>query len=229
MTMIKLTWTALLMAVLLCINGNGLLGQKKDFQSWYEAGVKMGPVRGVDLSAEIEQRFKSNSTQYDRTLLTLAASYGLNRYMDVSGGVRMLMVADRELHLEPRYRVHADASGGYTLGDVDLTLRVRFQYGFEEFIYFNDFHSSPFVNRNRLKADYHIFGTRFGLFASLESWGLFASNDGRFFKRMRYSAGTSYAINFRSELSLRYLLEDEFNQANPLQSHILVLGFAYSL
>jgi hypothetical protein len=229
MMMIKITRTTLLVTMLLCINGNGLLGQRKDFQSWYEAGVKMGPVRGVDLSAEIQQRFKNNSTQYDRTLLTLAARYGLNRYFDVSGGVRMLMVADPELHLEPRYRVHADASGGYALGDVDLSLRVRFQYGFEEFIYFNDFRSSTFVNRNKLEADYHIFGTRFGVFASLESWGLFASNNGRFFKRMRYSAGTTFTLNFRSELNLRYILEDEFNHANPLQSHILVLGFAYSL
>ena len=47
--------------------------------------------------------------------------------------------------------------------------------------------------------------------------------------KMRYSAGAGYALNFRSELSIRYILEGEINVANPLQSHILVFGFSHSL
>ncbi|MCK4750602.1 MAG: hypothetical protein KAT15_26270, partial [Bacteroidales bacterium] len=98
-----------------------------------------------------------------------------------------------------------------------------------DFFYFSDFTSNGLSNRIRLKAAHHIFGTKFGVYATVESWGAFISNDGRFYKKIRYSAGTTYALNFRSEFSLRYILEDEFNQVNPLQSYILVFGFAYHL
>jgi hypothetical protein len=46
---------------------------------------------------------------------------------------------------------------------------------------------------------------------------------------MRYSGGVEYALNFSSSLTLRYILEDEFNVKDPLQSHILLAGFAYTL
>jgi hypothetical protein len=229
MTMIRSGGAALLMLLFLLPAGDGLYGQRRDFQSWFEVEVEKDLKNGIDLSAEIEQRFESNSTRYDRSLLTLAAGYDLGDYLKASGGARMLMVADREMNLHPRYRVHADATGSLKLLDADLSLRVRFQYGFEEFIYFTDFIDNNLMNRVRLKGAYHIFGTRIGLFASAESWGMFQSRDGRFFKRMRYSAGGSYTVSFRSEFSLRYILEDEFNQVNPLQSHILVVGYACSL
>jgi hypothetical protein len=219
----------LLMAFLLATATGSLSGQRKDFQTWYEAEVDKGLKNGIDLSAEFEQRLKNNSTRYDRTLVTLAAEYDLKDYLSTAGGLRMLLVSDNESGVHPRYRIHADARGSYSLYDVALSLRVRFQYGFEEMIYSNDIGDNSFMNRYRLKAAYHFFGTRIGVFTSLESWGLFGSNNGRFFKKMRYVAGASYELNFRSEFSLRYILEDEFNQVNPLTSYILVFGYSHSL
>jgi len=48
-----------------------LLGQQKDFQSWWELEVNKGLKSGFSLSGELEQRFRNNSLQYDRTLVTL--------------------------------------------------------------------------------------------------------------------------------------------------------------
>ena len=219
----------LLLALLLATATGSLSGQRKDFQTWYEAEVDKGLKNGIDLSAEFEQRFKSNSTRYDRTLVTLVAEYDLKNYLSTAGGLRFLLASDNESRVRPRYRIHTDATGSYSLYDVALSLRVRFQYGFEEMIYSNDISDNSFVNRYRLKAAHHFFGTRIGVSASLESWGVFGSNDGRFFKRVRYVAGASYDLNFRSEFSLRFILEDEFNQVNPLTSHILVFGYSHSL
>ncbi|MCP4311309.1 MAG: DUF2490 domain-containing protein [Bacteroidetes bacterium] len=229
-TMIK--WFLKISAVLWLLAlaaGGSLYGQQKDFQTWFEAEVEKGLDNGIDLSGEFEQRFRNNSTQYDRTLLTVAASYDPLDYLSAGGGVRMLLVSDPELTIRPRYRFHANATGKYSLYDVDFSLRVRFQYGFEEFTYFSNIRDNTFVNRNRVKAAYHLFGTRFDLFATIETWGVFGSLDGRFFKRMRYSAGTSYTLNFRSELSLRYILEDEFNQINPATTGIFVFGYSHNL
>ncbi len=209
--------------------GCGLYGQRKDFQSWYEASLTKGLKNGLDLSGELELRMDGNSTQYDRSMVTLVAGYDLKDYLSIAGGLRVLSVADRETNLHPRYRIHADAMGKTSLSEVDLSFRVRLQYGFEDILFFNDYTFNSMVNRLRFKANHHIFGTRMEVFATLESWGLFNDVYGRFFKRMRYSAGLNYSLGFQSEFSLRYIIEDEFNQPNPLQSHVVVLGYSYKL
>ncbi len=216
--------------VLLALSAGGIVyGQQKDFQSWFGAEVQKGLKNGMDLSGEFEQRFNNNSMQYDRTLLTLSASFDPLDFLSAGGGIRLLTAADREGNLQPGYRIHADASGKHTWAGVDFSLRVRLQYGFEEFIYFADISDNAFVNRYRVKASHHIFGTRFEVFGSAEAWGLLNNLDGRFFKRMRYSAGGSYQLNFQSNLGLSYILEDEFNRVNPMQSHILVFSYFYNL
>ena len=170
-----------------------------------------------------------NSTRYDRSMFTLAAEYDVKDYLSFAGGARMLMASDREQRVNPEYRIHADMLGKTNLGEVDLSLRVRFTYGFEEVLYFTNYSLNVFVNRLRVKGSYHIFGTRFNVFASAESWGLISEHESRFFKKMRYSAGSRYALTLRSELMLRYIFEDEFNRVNPLQSHIFVFGYTYDL
>lgn len=206
-----------------------LYGQQKDFQTWFEAEVEKSLKNGIDLSGEFEQRFYDNSTRYDRTQLTLSASYDPLYYLSVGGGLRFLSAADKDGDLHPAFRIHADARGKYTEWGVDFSLRVRFQYGFEEFLYITSFSENAFVNRYRAKVAYHIFGTRFDVFASLEPWGLINNYNGTFFRRMRYAAGGSYRLNIRSEVGLRYIIEDEFNRLNPLQSHIFVFSYSYSL
>lgn len=218
-----------LFALLALSAGGSLFGQQKDFQTWFEAEVKKGLKNGLDISGELEQRFNNNSTQYDRTLLTVSASYDPVKYLSVGGGFRFLTAADKDGDLRPGYRVNADVSGKYTAWNVDFSLRVRLQYGFEEFIYFASLNENAFVNRYRAKAAYHIFGTRFDIYATVEPWGLINNFDGHFFKRMRYTAGGSYSLNLQSGVGLRYILEDEFNKVNPLQSHILVFSYFYNL
>ena len=229
MTTIKQAGSLLFITLFLISAADCLYGQRKDFQSWYEVELDRGFKNGLGLSAEIEQRFRNNSSRYDRSLVTIAAEYDFGDYLSAAAGARMLMASDREMNIQPRYRFHADGTGRYALSELDLSFRVRLQYGFEDFMYLTDFQQDNLMGRFRIKAAYHLFGTRIDVFTLAESWGLFSSADGRFFKQLRYSAGASYSLSFRSELGLRYILEDEFNQVNPLRSHILVLGFAYSL
>jgi len=207
----------------------GLQGQQKDFQSWWEFSIDKGFDNGIDLSGEIEQRFKNNSLQYDRSLVTVAGEYDIKKYLEVAAGFRAFLDSDRELQLNAKYRVHMDVTGSHSLSRYDLSLRARFQYGFEDI--FDPAYSggNNFVNRYRLKVANHIFGTRFGWFATVESWHLLSDQPNRLFYKMRYSAGVEYALNFKSEFTVRYILEDELNVANPLQAHILVFGFSHSL
>lgn len=218
-----------LLFIFLVVSIPGLQAQQKDFNTWHEFGVEKSLSKRLDLSGEIETRFRENSTSLDRILFTLAASYDLTGYLRAAAGYRLVYANGRETGLDLRRRLHSDLTGRYSLGEVDFSLRVRFQYGYEETGRAFEFGDNSFVNRNRIKAGYHIFGTKIGIFASAETWGLINNNPGRMVRHIRYSAGASYALNFRSEFTLRYILEDEINQTDPWQSHILLLGYAHSL
>jgi hypothetical protein len=217
-----------ILAVILLILPLCLQAQRKDLETRYSLDIRKSLDRGPDLALELEQRFRYNSSLYDRTQLTLAAAYDLNRHLEVAAGVRGLVVQTRETGLQPRYRIQTDATGSGALGPLDLSLRVRFQYGFDDLSQFGAYGVNAVVNRYRFKTTYPIFGTRFTLDASAESWGLLTRNQGRFFRRMRYTAGAIYRLDFTSSILLRYMLEDEFNRANPAQTHIVSLAYRKS-
>ncbi len=220
---------ALIFLLFLLLIPGELPGQQKDFQSWWEFSIDKELSNRFDLSGEIEQRFKNNSLQYDRSLVTVAGEYGINDYLDVAAGFRAILDSNREMELNAKYRLHMDATGRYSISEFDLSLRVRFQYGFEDLLDPLFFDVNNFVNRSRLKVAHHIFGTRLGWFGTVESWHLLNDQPYRLLYKMRYSAGVKYALNFKSQISIRYILEDELNVVNPLQSHILVFGFSHNL
>lgn len=226
MTIKRFTYTLFLLLVF--CSASRLQGQVSDFQTWWELDLEKKISGKLDLNGELEQRFKNNSLQYSRTLLSLGASCDLADYFSLAGGARTIFLMDSEQGLETRYRLHMDGTGRYDLSGYDLSLRIRLQYGFDEFLAFRYFSFNTLVNRNRLKVAHHIFGTRFGWFASAESWH--GSNiESRWLTfAMRYSVGARFSPSFTSRLSLRYILEDEFNVNNPRMLHVVVLGYAYS-
>jgi len=218
-------------AALLCVCWIWLVphakGQQKDFQSWWEVDLHQELSDDFELALELEQRFRNNSLQYDRTLVTLSGSYRVNRYLEVEAGFRGVAVQNREQQIQSKFRGHADATARYTLSAAGLSFRVRFQYGFDDIVNLGYFRFNTLVNRNRLKLEHHLFGSRFTAFASVESWHLLSNTASGWAYKMRYSGGIEYALGFSSRIKLRYILEDEFNVKNPMQSHVLLLGYRH--
>jgi Protein of unknown function (DUF2490) len=206
-----------------------LRAQAKDFQSWWELGLNKKLTSRFDLDGELEQRFQNNSLQYSRSLATLGASYDLFDFLEVGGGARTVFLLDEEQQMHLRYRFNLDLEGSTKLSRLDLSLRTRLQYGFDDFMEFSYFRLNSTVNRNRLKGVYHIFGSKFDCFSSVESWHGANREKQWLTFAMRYSLGVRYSMNFRSRFSLRYIMEDEFNLINPEQLHVLVLSYSYKL
>jgi len=226
MTIKGLTYT-LAYFLLIFFTAPGLQGQVKDFQSWWELEFNKEVSGRLDLNAEIEQRLKNNSLQYSRTLFTLGATYDVLDFLRLGGGARAVLVMDGEQEIHARYRLHLDGLGTYDLEGYDLSLRARFQYGFQDNFTFRYMNFKGFVNRYRLKVAHHIFGTRFGWFASVESWHGASAQSRWLTNGIRYSAGLRFSPGFTSRFSLRYILEDEFNVVNPKLLHVVVAGYTY--
>lgn len=228
MTISRYTYTFLFF-LLFFIGTLNLQGQFKDFQTWWELELNKELSGKLDLSGELEQRFRNNSTQYASTLVSLSASYDLLKYLSIKGGARTTFRMNMEQGMQARFRLHMDVMGKYDLSGFDLSLRARFQYGFDEMLALRYFRVNSMVNRYRLKVSDHIFGTKLDWFASVESWHG-ANNDSQWHTYgMRYSAGVRYALNLRSDISIRYILEDEYNVPSPIQLHVLVMGYSFDL
>jgi hypothetical protein len=227
MTIRRVVYPAVIFLLFLMGPGN-LLGQNSDFQSWWEFEFDYSLGTSLQLEGELEQRFKNNSLQYSRTLLTVGLEYDAARWLSLGGAARAVLVADQEGRVQPRYRIHFQGTGSHDLSDFRFSFRTRMQYGFEDFLFITDLRDNSLVFRNRLKGQYHIFGTKFGLFATVESWHNLSKLPDPAFHHMRYSAGVRYGLNFTSAFSLRYIFEDEFNVNNPDRLHILVLSYDHS-
>lgn len=205
-----------------------LSAQQKDFATWLELKLDGGLKNGFNLSGELEQRMEGNSLLYDRTLVTVIGDFNPTDYLNVAAGFRTLFLTDRETRLNTRYRFHMDAKGHHTFSRTQLSFRLRMQYGFEDLLFIGYISQNNFLSRQRLKLAHAFFGTRLGAFASLENWIRFNDNRGRPFYKIRVTSGLQYELSRHSAVSVRYLLEQEFNSVIPLQSHVLALGYAYS-
>lgn len=220
---------SLLLTIINLLFCSGLLGQQKDFQSWWEFNIDKGLKNGIGLSGEIEQRFRNNSLQYDRSLVTVTGEYDVKDYLNVEAGIRALLNQDQELNLNVRYRIHMDATGSYLLSRFMVSFRIRLQYGFEDLPFFYDVVQNNLASRYRLKVDHRLFGSRFGFFATTEGWVPFSKGSDGLFNKVRFSAGAEYFLNFRSQFRIRYIVDTEFNARNPMQFYTLVLGYTYEL
>jgi hypothetical protein len=188
-----------------------------------------GLNNGIDLSGELEQRFGEDGFQFDRTMFTLAGDYDLGKYLNLETGGRIFLKKFPEEPIRTLYRYHLDGTGQLQNSRVRLSLRSRFQYIFEGFSNLGDPDRSRLVSRQRFRADYHPFGTRVELAASLESWFLHGGEEGAEFRQVRYSGNFRYNLTFKSDFTFRYILEDEYNRKNPVRKHILLFGYAYRL
>jgi len=221
--------TFLFIFLLTSLFGVNLRAQQKDFGTWWELKVDKGFKNGINLSGELEQRFDNNSLSYDRTLLTFSGDYDVLEYLNVGAGIRNVFITDRESRLHTRLRFHADATGQYLLSSWDFSLRLRFQYGFEDLYFIGYLTDVSFISRQKLKVAHHFFGTRFGFLTSIENWIHFEDQNKKAITKIRFTLGGEYDLSYRSSLGLRYILENEFNVTNPYQSHILVFNFSYDL
>lgn len=219
----------LIFIIILFLSAPVLYGQQKDFGSWWEFEMDGRLKNNIKLSGELEQRFKENSLQFDRTLLTLGGEYNVLDYLNLAVGIRTIFITDPESRLHTRFRIHTDATGFYDFDRTELSFRLRFQYGFEDIFFIGYFSENNFVSRQRIKVAHDIFGTRLGIFGSLENWIRFDDRYGRPLYKIRLVAGTQYNLGRQSKIRLRYIFENEFNSVNPLQIHVLALGYSYRL
>jgi len=206
-----------------------LYGQVTDFQTAWEAKLVKEFKAGIDLGLSLEQRFRENSTLYDRTMSTLETSYKLAKGFRITTGARWIIMKNPRLEFENRFRIHADLSYKVPVKPVSISLRSMVQYGFDEQLLREETALSAVYDRNRIELGYHFFGTKWSVQAGYELYTQLFNREGVAFCRSKTTAGISYDISARSSLSLSYLYDREFNKADPQHAHMPGLSYSYKL
>jgi len=204
-------------------------GQVQDFRSWWSADFSKEVTDELEISLDLGQRFRNNSLRYDKSLITAGVEYELFKDFTIEGGYRYIVLKDDRLSWSSRYRVNADAAYDLDLEKFTLQLRERIQYGFDDLNSLDDYGRNKLTNRNRLKAEYDIFGspvTVFGLgefFVDLNEHPAFLPSG------YRVEAGAQVMLSFTSDLEISYMMDHELNDSNPLTAHVIVVSFSYKL
>lgn len=216
----------LLVALSFPLNVNA---QRQDFRTWWSADISKEIINNLEANVELEQRWRNNSLRYDRSLITASLQYEIINDLDIEGGYRYIVLNDDLRAIATSYRFHGDLSYGYGLSRFDFKVRSRLQYGFDDLNSLEDYRLNKLTNRNKFSLEYDVFGKPFSFFASYE---FFLRLDNAVPARLsdhRFETGIEYDLSFKSSLEFSYMFDQEVNQSNPLQSHILVFSYGYTL
>jgi hypothetical protein len=212
----------------LIISVSNLNGQEQDFRSWWSVDLTKDLTKNLQAELELGQRFQDNSLGYERTLVTASLEYELFNNFDIGGGYRYIVYRDRGI-FDTKFRVHGDVSYQYSISSFSFQLRERIQYGFQDFSTIENYSSNNLTSRTRVRARYDIFGSPLRLFTSYELFLGLNTSSGVQTRDHRIQAGTSCKLSMRSDIEVGYLLNVEANRSNPMNAHVLVVGFSYRL
>lgn len=204
-------------------------GQYQDFRTWWEVDISKDITNDLQASLDFGQRFRANSLQYDRSLLTAGLQYELFKDFDIDAGYRFYLLQDDQLQLATKYRIHGDVSYSVDIEAFTIQLRERVQYGFNDFSTIEEFAFNKLTNRNKLTLEYDLFGSPVTFIGAYEIFTDISNIPAIEISDHRIKLGIDYALSFRSQLNFTYLVDKEANETNPLTAHVIVIGFGYDL
>lgn len=195
--------------------------QHTDAGLWISAGADFNLPKGF--SAEVQETAK-----YDATVdllyqlnTDISLDYKINKHFKATANYRFSSRLNEGISApnEGVQRVSFAITGRKGFGDLDLSLRSRYQY---------DFHQSGINTsawRNKLTAKYKI-NKKISPFAGGEIFYSF-SNVINQFDDMRLEAGFDYTLNKKNTLSFYYLFDYPFHINDPLTMHIAGIDYIY--
>lgn len=219
----------IIVILLFSLSAQKTAGQYQDFRTWWDVDVSKDLTKDLQASLDFSQRFKSNSLRYDRSLLTAGLEYEIFRNFEVQAGYRFYLLRDDRMQMSTKYRINGDISYAVDLAEFKLQLRERVQYGFDDFRTIEEVALNKLTNRNKLTLEYDLFGSPITFFGSYELFTDISEPSSIEISDHRFELGLQYALSFKSDIEISYMIDKEVNSTNPLTAHVIVIGFGYDL
>jgi hypothetical protein len=217
-----------LIAVFLFAGLNTLHAQQKDFQYWTSAQAELGVWGNLDILAEEEIRFRENCSQLDRQINDLGISYRFNKYLKTSLYYRLSANWKNPGYHEWRQGFYADLSLRYGTGRFRFGYRARFQSARIDLNRNEDRFFNEAVDRHKVTIEYNIQSLPLSPFVEGELFFLMQNRQNNL-SDYRAWIGMTYALGKMHKFSLKYGIDRELMESDPLTSYIIALNYTLNL
>ncbi|MDR2680780.1 MAG: DUF2490 domain-containing protein [Tannerella sp.] len=182
-------------------------GKKQDAGLWVFTGFSPKPFGGKwKMLYGLEYRSKKYFRETSLWCASVNVNYIFNPFIQIGTGYEFFMNREADGSFSPEYRYYPEAIFSCGWGDFSASLRSRVMNTFTRA---NDPH---WEGRNRLKASYAIRGTGLKPFVAVEPYHEIYPVEHRF-RKIRYFAGCSVALDRRQKFDLYYLREDYLHES----------------
>ncbi len=193
--------------------------KEQDAGLWTYASVSHKPFAGKwETIYGLEYRSKDNFRETSLWRGSVIADYVFNPHIKVGLGCELFMNRESDGGYSPEYRYYPEAIFSYRTGAFSAGFRMRVMNTFSRW------NEPLWETRNRLKVGYRVGKSNLTPFVAVEPFHALSSVAERF-KRIRYSAGCSYAFG-RQTLDIYYLREDY--RTSPLARNVLALYYNFA-
>lgn len=195
-----------------------------DFQTWYDASLKLNLKKGWEFSGQYRLRLNNNSRDYRGSYFYLQGEKKLNKYFKVLANYRLALVDGDNYH---RFLIGTNAQ--FKVNDFTIFTRPMLQYQKQYFV--ND-EGNPSDNATHLRlragVKYKI-SKRWDTYVYAEPFLRLKQGDAPSTKIWQNSAGISYEYRKNKTATLYYMWQPEVNKTYPDTRNILGISFDFEI
>ncbi|MDR2679937.1 MAG: DUF2490 domain-containing protein [Tannerella sp.] len=189
--------------------------------------LEKGYSRFFSLSVEEEVRLISNSTGFDRSVTNLGANFTFFGGKLKTGAFYAFMYLYNNDYLyEPRHRVYLNVIYKETFASVTLSWRGRLQATYRDENRGAYRVNPKYVLKNRLQAEYSIWGSPWKPFLSCEPANDLNDPESNAPTRIRYQGGVSWRLNRTDHMDFFIRFDQHTSGEDP---NAIFLGVEYKI
>jgi hypothetical protein len=213
-----------ILANLLVITAFAQSKSTQDFQTWYDAELKLNLKKGWELNGQYRVRFDENSSHYKGSYFFLGGEKKINKYLKVLGNYRLSLVNGNNYH---RFLIGANAQ----FKAHDFTFYTRPMVQTQKRYFAGDDENRDGVNtylRLRTGVKYHI-NKRWDTYMYAEPFLPIEQGKLSEIAFWQNNAGLSYEYKKNKTASLYYSWQPEVNKKHPDAIYVLGLSFDFEI
>ncbi len=191
--------------------------QEKDLQLWADVSVDMQLHKAWKVSAAIGSRYQENIAILQQKYGEVSAYYSWRKHWRMGMQYRYVMRAYPTSYHLHRYAI--DISYKYKWRRWRATWRERVQYKMRAD---NRKHST--VLRSKWKLAYNIKHCKLSPFVAAEHYLALQGKNKGLTDKWRWQCGASYPVYKHTELSAKWMWQQEYNTNNPLAASVFMLS-----
>lgn len=205
---------------------------EQDAGLWTTFTIQKRITKKISIVVDQEFRLRENFQRINLFYTNAGIDYKINKNIKLSPSYRAIQKMRLDNTVSHRHRLSMDATVKKKFNKITLAERVRYQIEVQDYLTSRKGHLPEQFLRFKTDLKYDL-GSKITPFVSCElryqirSW---RGNDMYYnnrFHRIRNIVGADYEINNKHNITLYYLIQNEFNV--PDIENIYIIGLAYTL